>query len=47
MPGVTLVKAGTLDGGAADIQIAVEFFTKDRRGFDAPVEGAQQNKTMT
>ena len=46
MEGVTLVKAGTLDGGAADIEVKVEFFTKDRPAFEAAVEGAQQLQTM-
>jgi hypothetical protein len=45
MPGITIIKAGTLDGGAADISIAAALFTKDRRRFATPVEGAQQITT--
>ena len=45
MPDVTCVKAGGLDGGAADLgKIGVEFYTKDRVGFAHAVEGAKQEK---
>lgn len=42
-----LIRAGTLDDGGSDIDVAVEFFTKDRRSFVAPVEGAKQCHAMT
>ncbi len=46
MEGVTLVKAGSLDGAAADIEVKVEFFTKNRTSFTKAIEGAQQMQTM-
>jgi len=47
MPGVNVVRAGSLEGDAADIAVGVEFFTKDRKGYVKEVEGAQQAKTMS
>jgi hypothetical protein len=47
MPDVTLIRAGTLDNGGSDIEVKVEFFTKDRKSFVKPVEGAAQCQTMT
>ena len=42
MPDMTCVKSGSLDGGAANHPIAVEFYTKDRLNYSAPVAGADQ-----
>ncbi|KAJ9641456.1 hypothetical protein H2201_007655 [Coniosporium apollinis] len=42
MPDVTCVKSGTLDGGASNHDVAVEFYTKDRLKYSAQVEGAEQ-----
>jgi hypothetical protein len=43
MPEMTCVKAGTLDGGAADFgKVGVEFYTKDRVSFAPACEGAKQ-----
>ncbi|KAK5175739.1 uncharacterized protein LTR77_000878 [Saxophila tyrrhenica] len=42
MPDVTCVKSGSLDGGAANHPVAVEFYTKDRLGYAKAVEGADQ-----
>jgi len=42
MPDATCVKSGTLDGGASNHDIKVEFYTKDRLGYAAAVEGANQ-----
>lgn len=42
MPDMTCVKSGSLDGGAANHPIAVEFYTKDRLGYAKAVEGADQ-----
>lgn len=47
MPDVTIIRAGGLDGSAADIPIDVEFFTKNRKSFVHAVEGAKQAKTMS
>jgi hypothetical protein len=45
MEGMTVIKAGGLDGGKADLSsIGVEFYTKDRVGFAKEVEGAKQEK---
>jgi hypothetical protein len=46
MPNSTCIKAGGLDGAAANIPIAIEFYTKDRRAFCAPVDGAKQEKVF-
>lgn len=46
MAGTTFVKAGTLDNGANDIPVKIEFFTSKRCGYAASVEGAQQLQTM-
>ncbi|KAF3764002.1 hypothetical protein M406DRAFT_75227 [Cryphonectria parasitica EP155] len=46
MAGTTLTKAGSLNDDASDISIKVEFFTKDRRNYGVPVQGARQLKTM-
>ncbi|KAF2084647.1 hypothetical protein K490DRAFT_48753 [Saccharata proteae CBS 121410] len=42
MPDMTCVKSGTLDGGAADHDVKVEFYTKDRLGYTKSVAGAEQ-----
>ncbi|OAA48515.1 DUF636 domain-containing protein [Metarhizium rileyi] len=44
MPGMTCIKAGALDGGAASLEskIGVEFYTKDRVGYIGSCEGAKQ-----
>lgn len=42
MPDVTCIKSGSLDGGAANHDIAVEFYTKDRLGYAKEVAGADQ-----
>lgn len=42
MPDVTCVKSGSLDGGAADHPINVEFYTKDRLAYTKPIDGADQ-----
>lgn len=44
MPDVTIVKAGTLDGGAASLggKIGVEFYTKDRVSYLQGVPEAKQ-----
>ena len=44
MPDLTCIKAGGLDGGAAALggKVGVEFYTKDRVSYAAPVEGAKQ-----
>jgi hypothetical protein len=46
MPDVTCVKSGSLDDGANDHGIAVEFYTKDRLGYSKAVEGAAQKKAF-
>ncbi|KAG9235934.1 DUF636 domain protein [Amylocarpus encephaloides] len=46
MPGVTLVKAGTLDNGAAEIEVGVELYNKSRVGYTKPIDGAKQAETM-
>ena len=47
MPDVTIIRAGTLDGGAADIPVGIEFFTKDRKSYTQAIAGAQQATTMS
>jgi len=43
MPDATCIKAGSLDDKSVrDSDMAVEFYTKDRMHFAAPVEGAEQ-----
>lgn len=42
MPDVTCVKSGSLDGGAANHDIKVEFYNRDRLGYTQKVEGADQ-----
>lgn len=44
MPDVTCVKSGSLDGGAADHAVQVEFYTRDRLGYAKEVQGAKQEK---
>lgn len=38
----TCIKSGSLDGGAANHKIGVEFYNKDRLGYTQPVPGADQ-----
>ncbi|EFX05921.1 hypothetical protein CMQ_3990 [Grosmannia clavigera kw1407] len=47
MEGTTLVRAGSLGDSASDFPIKVEFFTKDRRSYNTPVQDAQQNIANT
>ena len=42
MPDVFCVKSGGLDGGAANHDIKVEFYNRDRLGYTKAVEGADQ-----
>lgn len=42
MVDVTCVKSGSLDGGANNHDIAVEFYTRDRLGYAKEVQGADQ-----
>ncbi len=43
MEGMTVIKAGGLDNGKADLKdVGVEFYTKDRLSFAKEVEGAKQ-----
>ena len=42
MPGVTIVKSGGLDNGAADHGIDVEFYNRDRLSYTKPISGADQ-----
>lgn len=44
MPGLTCVKGGVLDGGAASLggKISVEIFCKDRVSYLGACEGAKQ-----
>ncbi|KAJ5967789.1 Glutathione-dependent formaldehyde-activating enzyme/centromere protein V [Penicillium viridicatum] len=44
MPDMTCVKAGTLDGGEANLKgkLDIEFYVKDRPAYLAAVEGAKQ-----
>ena len=47
MPDMVCVKAGGLDGGAADFgKVGVEFYTKDRVSFAHEIEGAKQEKVF-
>ncbi|TVY84966.1 hypothetical protein LSUE1_G000843 [Lachnellula suecica] len=47
MADMTCIKAGTLDGGAADFgKVGVEFYTKDRVSFAHEVAGAKQEKVF-
>jgi hypothetical protein len=46
-PGVTIIRAGGLNNGADDIQIGIEFFTKNCKGFMHAVESAKQAKAMS
>jgi hypothetical protein len=48
MPDMTCVKAGSLDGGAANLggKIDVEFYVKDRPTYLAPIEGAKQEQML-
>ncbi|RDL30813.1 Mss4-like protein [Venustampulla echinocandica] len=46
MDGLTVIKAGTLDNGAADIPMAAELYIKDRVSFMKPVDGALQKEMM-
>ncbi|CAG8001732.1 unnamed protein product [Penicillium nalgiovense] len=45
MPDNTVIKAGTLDGGEANLKgkIDIEFYVKDRPTYLAAVEGAKQD----
>lgn len=41
---MTVVKAGSLDGGATDLggKVDVEFYTKDRPSYCTAIQGAKQ-----
>lgn len=45
---MTCVKAGTLDGGEANLKgkVDVEFYVKDRPAYLAAVEGAKQEQFL-
>ena len=47
MPDMTIIRGGGLNNGADDIQIGIEFFTKNRKGFMHAVESAKQAKAMS
>ena len=42
MPDVTCVKSGSLDGGAANHDVKVEFYNRDRLGYTKAIDGADQ-----
>lgn len=46
MPEMTCIKAGTLDGGEANLggKVDVEFYVKDRPSYLAAVKGAKQEQ---
>ncbi|KAJ5970673.1 uncharacterized protein N7479_000591 [Penicillium vulpinum] len=48
MPDMTCIKAGTLDGGEANLKgnVEVEFYVKDRLTYLAAVEGAKQEQLL-
>jgi hypothetical protein len=48
MPDNTCIKAGTLDGGEANLRgkVDIEFYVKDRPSYLAPVEGAKQEQAF-
>jgi hypothetical protein len=46
MEAMTFVKAGSLNDGAGDIPINIEFFVRSRAGYLRAIEGAQQLQTM-
>ena len=48
MPDNTVIKAGTLDGGAASLggKVDVEFYVKDRPSYLAAVPGAKQEQAF-
>lgn len=46
MEGMTFIKAGSLNDGAGDVPIKIEFFVRNRLGRLAAIEGAQQFQTM-
>ncbi|KAJ5816416.1 hypothetical protein N7447_008649 [Penicillium robsamsonii] len=48
MPDMTCIKAGTLDGGEANLKgkVDVEFYVKDRPAYLAAVEGAKQEQLL-
>jgi hypothetical protein len=48
MPDMTCVKAGTLDGGEANLggKVDVEFYVKDRPSYLAAVVGAKQEQML-
>ncbi|GLI76911.1 hypothetical protein PoHVEF18_005189 [Penicillium ochrochloron] len=48
MPDNTCIKAGTLDGGEANLRgkVDIEFYVKDRPSYLAAVEGAKQEQAF-
>lgn len=43
MPDAVCVKSGSVDDKSVrDLKVGVEFYCKDRLGYSAPVEGAEQ-----
>ncbi|KAF7714222.1 Uncharacterized protein PECH_002231 [Penicillium ucsense] len=48
MPDNTIIKAGTLDGGAANLngKVDVEFYVKDRPSYLGAVAGAKQEQAF-
>ena len=48
MEGLTVIKAGTINGDEADSYgIQKELYVKDRVSYLEPIEGAVQDQTMT
>lgn len=48
MPGETIIKAGTLDKGEANLRgaVNVEFYVKDRASYLGAVHGAKQETRL-
>jgi hypothetical protein len=48
MPDNTCIKAGTLDGGEANLRgkVDIEFYVKDRPSYLVAVEGAKQEQAF-
>jgi hypothetical protein len=47
MSSMTVIKAGGLDGGAANLKnVGAEFYVKDRVGYSKELEGSKQQQMM-
>jgi len=47
MPDAACVKSGSIDDAKVrEMKVGVEFYTKDRMGYSAAVEGAEQKKVF-